>query len=348
MGMKRMGKKLFGGYMPPYRDVNGEFVAGSISTMEKILLGGVEQWYTIRGRSEQLPLLIFFHGGPGSPQTGAQRKYNARLEEHYLVVNWDQRGSGKSFSTEVEAKTMTLDQLLSDANELIDYLLRKYNKKKVYIMGQSLGAVMGLTYIKRFPDKVHAYVGINQPVNRTEEEKKSYRFALESAKLQGNKKAIKQLEAIGFPENGVYQSMNDMVTQRKWLTKFNGVTHKKNANFINLNYFLSTHLTLKEKMTFMKGFGFSSTHLWEEMTSINLFHRVLEVEVPVYFVMGRHDKIVFLDEVERYFQLLKAPKKHLIVFEESGHLACFEEEDKFNELMTKQVLDNRSGNDNGY
>lgn len=337
-----MIKGLFGGYMPPYQDANGEIVAGSISKLKKIMLGGVEQWYTIRGRSDQLPLLLFLHGGPGSPQTGAQRKYNASLEEHYLVVNWDQRGSGKSFSEKVEAKSMTLDQLLSDANELIEQLLRKYNQKKLYIMGQSLGAVIGLTYAKRYPEKIHAYVGINQPVNRTEEEKKSYRFALEKAKLQGNKKAIKQLEAIGFPENGVYKSMDDMVTQRKWLTKFNGVTHKRNANVINLNYFLSSHLNLKEKATFMKGFGFSATHLWEEMTSINLFLRVPEVEVPVYFVMGRHDKIVFLDEVEKYFHLLKAPKKQLFVFEESGHLACFEEEDKFNEIMTKQVLSQTS------
>lgn len=337
-----MIKGLFGGYMSPYRDANGQIVAGSISKLEKIMLGGVEQWYTIRGRSDQLPLLLFLHGGPGSPQTGAQRKYNALLEEHYLVVNWDQRGSGKSFSEKVEAKSMTLDQLISDADELIEQLLRKYNQKKLYIMGQSLGAVIGLTYANRYPEKIHAYVGINQPVNRTEEEKKSYCFVLEKAKLQGNKKAIKQLEAIGFPENGVYKSMDDMVTQRKWLTKFNGVTHKKNANVINLNYFLSSHLNLKEKATFMKGFGFSATHLWEEMTSINLFHRVPEVEIPVYLVMGRHDKIVFLDEVEKYFNLLKAPKKQLFVFEESGHLACFEEEDKFNEIMTKQVLSQSS------
>lgn len=338
MGMRKMIKKFVGGYMPPYLDATGDIVVGSISKLEKIMLGGVEQWYTIRGRSEQLPLLLFFHGGPGSPQTGAQRKYNEALEEHYLVVNWDQRGSGKSFSEKVEAESMTLDQLISDANELIDHLLGKYSKSKLYIMGQSLGAVIGLSYAKIYPDKIHAYIGINQPVNRIEEEKKSYRYTLENAKLKGNKKAIKQLESIGFPEYGVYKSMNDMVTQRKWLTKFNGVTYKKNANFINLNYFFSTHLTLKEKATFMKGFGFSATHLWEEMTSINLFNRVTEVEVPVYFVMGRHDKIVFLDEVEKYFQLLKAPKKQLFIFEESGHLACFEEEDKFNEIMTKQVL----------
>lgn len=87
----------------------------------------------------------------------------------------------------------------------------------------------------------------------------------------------------------------------------------------------------------MKGFGFSAANLWDEMTSINLFNTITEVDVPVYFVVGRHDKIVFLDDVEKYFHLLKAPKGKLFIFEESGHLACFEEPDKFNEIMVKQV-----------
>lgn len=333
-----MIKSIVGGYMPPYRDHNGKRVTGSVSKLEKIMLGGVEQWYTIRGKSNELPLLLFLHGGPGSPQTGAQRRYNSSLEQHYLVVNWDQRGSGKSYSSNVLPESMTLQQLISDIDELIVHLLEKYKKEKLFIMGQSLGAVLGLTYINKYPEKIYAYVGINQPVNRAEEEKKSYQFSLEQAKIQNNQKAIMQLESIGFPINGVYNSMDDMVTQRKWLTKFNGVTFKKNANFININYFLSSHLTLKEKATFMKGFGFSATHLWNEMTSINFFNSIKEVNVPVYFVVGRHDRIVFIDEVEKYFHFLQAPTKQLIIFEKSGHLACFEEEDIFNELMNKQVL----------
>lgn len=111
-----MIRKFIGSYMPPYRDAKGNIVTGSVSALEKIMLEGVEQWYTIRGRSKNLPLLLFLHGGPGSPQTGAQRKYNDSLEEHYLVVNWDQRGSGKSFSSKASAESMTLTQLISDAN----------------------------------------------------------------------------------------------------------------------------------------------------------------------------------------------------------------------------------------
>lgn len=86
-----------------------------INLVQKIKLGDEEQWYVARGRSAELPLLLFLHGGPGSPQTGAQHKYNRELEEHFIVVNWDQRGGGKSYHPHIDPATMTIDQLLSDA-----------------------------------------------------------------------------------------------------------------------------------------------------------------------------------------------------------------------------------------
>lgn len=45
-----------------------------------------------------------------------------------------------------------------------------------------------------------------------------------------------------------------------------------------------------------------------------VFERVQVVEVPVYFIMGRHDKIVH-DTVSALIGTLKAPCKVLEVFE---------------------------------
>jgi proline iminopeptidase len=333
-----MIKRLIGGYVPPYKDKQGNQVPYSISTLEKVKLGGVDQWITIRGRHKELPILLFLHGGPGSPQTGAQQKYNSELEDHFLVVNWDQRGSGKSFSSEVTVESMNLEQMLGDAHELIQYLLEKFQQPKMFIMGQSIGSLYGLMLAHRYPELLYAFVGVNPPINRSMEEKLSYEFALENAKKKGNKKAIGELEGIGFPTNGNYRNIDDMVIQRKWLTKFNGVAFKKNAAFINMHYLLSHHLTFKEKLTFMKGFGFSATNLWEELTSVNFFSSVPEIEVPVFFIAGRHDKIVFIDLVQQYVDTVKAPEKHLIILEESGHLALFEEPERFNDILINQVL----------
>ncbi|RUL55625.1 alpha/beta fold hydrolase [Lysinibacillus antri] len=332
-----MLKKLVGGYMPAFKDKSGNKVSGAISKMEKLTLGGINQWITISGRSDDLPILLFLHGGPGSPQTGAQRKFNKELEDYYLVVNWDQRGAGKSFSQAIAPESMNMNQLLNDAHELVRYLLKRYNKNKIFLMGHSFGAALGLLFAHKYPELLYAYVGINQPIHRTEE-KRSYQYALEAAEKKKNSKAIKELKSIGFPINGVYRKIEDMVIQRKWLTKFNGVTFEKNALFVNMNYMLSPHFTLIEKLTFMKRFGFSSTHLWDEFISLNFFNVVPTLNVPVFLLAGKHDRIVFADLIEQYYEFVKAADRHYILLTKSGHLACFEEEEKFNEIMIKQVL----------
>ncbi|MFS0862963.1 alpha/beta fold hydrolase [Fredinandcohnia sp. 179-A 10B2 NHS] len=333
-----MIKQVIGGYLPRFLDKEGHIIENSISKIEKINLGGVDQWITVRGKHKDLPLLLFLHGGPGSPQTGAQRKYLAELEEKFVVVNWDQRGSGKSYSSRVSPESMNVNQIVADAYELSQYLLAQFYKRKLYIMGQSVGAAYGLLFVHRYPEIVNAYIGINQPIHREEEEKRSYEYAYEMAKRKGNRKAQRELKKIGPPSNGVYQKIEDMVLQRKWLTKFNGVTYKMNAALVNLSYIMSTHLTLKEKVSFMKGFGFSSKNLWDEITALNFFELVPEVKVPVFLIAGQHDRIVFPELIEEYYLFLKAEYKQLVIFEESGHYACFEEKEKFIDLLINKVL----------
>ncbi len=306
--------------------------------MEKVTLGNVEQWYIARGSSIENPILLFFHGGPGSPQTGAQHKYNRELEKHFLVVNWDQRGCGKSYNKNVDPQTMNVQQLLSDAYELVQHLLERFNKKKVYIMGHSMGALLGILFVEKYPDVITAYVGINQPINRPLEEENSYKFTFNHATKANDKKAILELEQIGAPNNGSYKSIDGLVKQRTYLTKIGGVTYKKNAMFINIHYLLSSHFNMKDKLNFFKGFSFTSQHMWEELCSYNITESISELHVPVYFVMGRHDKIVH-DLVETFYQQVKAPRKDLLVLENSGHLACFEEPELFNTFMINKVLD---------
>jgi proline iminopeptidase len=308
-----------------------------VKLMEKVTLGNVDQWYIARGSNIENPILLFLHGGPGSPQTGAQHKYNRELEKHFLVVNWDQRGCGKSYNKNMDPQTMTVQQLLSDAYELVQYLLERFNKKKIYIMGHSMGALLGILFVEKYPEVISAFVGINQPINRPLEEKESYKLALDYAYRTNDKKAIVELEKIGAPHNGSYKSIDGLVKQRTFLTKIGGVTYKKNAMFINMHYLLSSHFNMVDRLNFFKGFSFTSENMWEELCSYNITESIVELKVPVYFVMGRHDKIV-QNVVENYYQNVKAPRKNLLVLENSGHLACFEEPEIFNAFMINKVL----------
>ena len=75
---------------------NGQPRSGSIATSEQVTLNGSQQWITIRGKNAHNPVLLFLMGGPGAggfPDQG----FLARLEERFVVVNWDQPGTGKSY-----------------------------------------------------------------------------------------------------------------------------------------------------------------------------------------------------------------------------------------------------------
>lgn len=307
-----------------------------IHQMREVNLGNANQWFSVRGSRADLPLLLFLHGGPGSPQAGAQRRFNRELEEHYLVINWDQRGSGKSYDSSLSPETMNIEQLLSDAHQLVQLLLNDFSKQKLFIMGHSMGALLGMLFIHRYPELVHAFVGINQPVNRTGEETRSYNYCLQKAMEKNIQRALQQLEQIGPPQMGSYSKMDDLVIQRKWLTRLGGVTHRKNALSINIHCLLSSHFSWKDRLNFMRGFTYTMRHMWQEFNQVNLFDAAPTYEVPLVFIKGIHDKIVH-DYIDPYSQYIDAPYKEVIEFKHSGHLACFEEAELFNKLMISRI-----------
>jgi hypothetical protein len=57
-----------------------------IASLEPVTLGGVEQWVLIRGQDTSNPVLVFLHGGPGSPAIQYGRFAFKPLEQHFTVV----------------------------------------------------------------------------------------------------------------------------------------------------------------------------------------------------------------------------------------------------------------------
>lgn len=105
----------------------------SVSELRKIKIGGIDQWLLIRGKNKNNPVLLFLHGGPGSAQIAVARNYQSFLEEYFIVVNWDQRGAGLSYSPNVPKEQMRVNSFIRDTKELIDYLTKTYGKEKIYI-----------------------------------------------------------------------------------------------------------------------------------------------------------------------------------------------------------------------
>jgi pimeloyl-ACP methyl ester carboxylesterase len=117
-----------------------------------------------RPGASELPLLVFFQGGPGheAPRTDSapgEDSWLGRALEEYRVLLLDQRGTGRStpvgvlggMSTDQQAHYLTnfrADSIVRDA----ELVRRELGVERWSILGQSFGGFCVVTYLSFFPE----------------------------------------------------------------------------------------------------------------------------------------------------------------------------------------------------
>lgn len=308
------------------------------SSLQYIELGGINQAVRVAGSDSENPILLLLHGGPGFTEMALFSEYNKALEQKFIVVNWDQRGAGLSYNPDILLSTMNLEQFVSDAHELVNHLKKEYNKDKIYVLGHSWGSVLGVNLVQRYPEDFYAYVGVGQGVNMFDNESLSFKFTLDKAIEDKNEEAITELKAVQkrYPPNGIVQ-LEDLKIQRKWLGYYGGAIYgQPNANKIFSRIKMEDNpLYNREKA--QAGNDFTFPLLLHELMRVNLMKSAPKLEVPVFFINGRHDYNTPFVLVEDYYEFLEAPHKEIIWFENSAHWIPFEEPEKFNEVLINKV-----------
>ena len=313
-----------------------------IASLEKVRLGGVEQWIQIRGHDRAKPILLFLHSGPGFPEMPFSH-VNAALEKDFVVVQWDQRGAGKSYSPSIPESSMTIEQFVSDTHQLVELLLQRFGRAKLILVAHSWGSIIGALMVAKYPELFDAYVGISQAVDPPESERMMYRFALETAIRQANQNAAADLGRIGEPP---YQSFSDYRLMKSWVKHFNDVGYLEPTPWLFARIALASPVySWGDLVRLLFGMRFSFSRLWQEVFyRTDLLKQVPKLDVPVYFFLGRHDRTVTASAAmaERYFNALEAPRgKHLIWFEYSGHWLQLEEPKKFCATLEEQLSTTR-------
>ena len=120
----------------PFTDAGGRVIPGSIATMEQVLIGGISQSIWFRGVDTRRPAIILLHGGPGSSESALFRHYDAALEKHFLMVYWEQRGTGRSYHSDIPRASMTIAQFERDLDVVVDLVRQRFGKNKVILLGR--------------------------------------------------------------------------------------------------------------------------------------------------------------------------------------------------------------------
>ncbi len=316
-----------------------ESTAG-VAVLEKVRIGGSDQWILQRSEDVKNPLVLYLHGGPGTSELALNRRNTKELERCFTVVNWDQRGTGKSYDAIGDGGRMNIGQFVEDTRELTLHLLKKFHQERLVLVGHSWGSVIGALTVSKYPELFYCYVGIGQVAHMGQGEAASYQWTLEQAKERNDRRAVSALQRIGPPP---YQGdwLAKTVTERRQLGRFGGELHASRSGASGVligSVLFSREYSMVDRINFFRGIIGSMKLLWPELLKVDLFKSVPEIEVPILLMEGRFDYEVPSEIAARYLESIKAPSKELVWFENSAHMPNSEERDVFNRVMVQKVL----------
>ena len=308
----------------------GKIVSSNgIDEAKAVEIGGIRQWITVRGRDRHNPILLVLHGGPAAPDLPNRYLFESPWTDYFTVVEWDQRGSGKTYELndpEKVAPTMHTERMVQDAEELVAYLRATYIKKKIFAVGHSWGTILGLNLAARRPDWLYAYIGVGQIINMREAERICYDWVLNTARRAGDTQAVKELEAIApYPEPNGALPLEKINVERKWSVHYGGLTYGRDSyDFWENAEKISPDYSEADFKAIDAGSAFSLPKLLPEMAAID-FTKLTRLSCPMLIFAGRHDYTTPSEPVQRWFDRLEAPSKRWVWFENSAHMIWAEE-----------------------
>jgi len=327
---------------PHIVDENGNTPKNSIAELRKIELNGRKQWISLRGWDKNAPVLLFLAGGPGGTQMAAVRHELAELEKHFVVVNWDQPGSGKSYYAE-RTKNITPQTYIEDGYALTEYLKERFSQEKIYLVGESWGSALGIFLVDKHPESYHALIGTGQMVDFAETERMDYEKALEIAQSKGDTALIERLIANGKPPYYGKDVTWKSALYLNYLSAYMASNPKiHNPGYNTFRDICSSEYGLLDKINFFRGIVNTFNHVCQQLYTIDMRKDYTKLEVPVYFFLGRHDVNAPTVLAEEYMRILDVPDKRIVWFEHSGHDPWINEPEKFVKEVLSCFLENKT------
>ncbi len=308
-----------------------------VQSLEAVQIGGIDQWVKIRGHDLNNPILLFLHGGPGTPELPISHLFDTKLEHHFTLVHWDQRASGKTRRSGFSESDLTVEQFVDDTISLTNYLRNRFDKDKIYLLGHSWGTMLGVEVVRRHPELFHAYVGMGQVVSLTDSEILSLDYVRIRAAEDHNEEALSELEGLEPP---YAENPEQLGIQRGWLYHYGGGYRNTSPAELMRTYLTSPDYSLLDIFSFVGGVTTLAPYMWPEMVSYDFRKNASQLDLPVYFFAGRYDYNTPSSLARQYFDIVKAPSKEFIWFEESAHFMNISDPDFYQETLINKVLAN--------
>lgn len=298
---------------------------------EYVLINGIDQYLFHSGTKQNNPVMLFLHGGPGNAESLFAYAFQEKWEDIFTVVHWDQRGSGKTLTRNPD-KYPTIDLMIEDLFQIIQYLKKKYSKQKIIILGHSWGSVLGSIFIKKYPEEVAYYIGVGQVVGMIENEHVGYEKVKELILQAKDWKSLNKLEVVGDYPGEKYDSkfMRKLGTIRRLQGKYNLAVKIDLSLFILI--FKSPIFKLSDISALIKGIK-ANEKVMEFLLTFDLKSESAEYKVPIYYILGANDWQTPYVIAQEYFSIINAPYKKFYLIPNAGHMTMIDQPQLFFEAL---------------
>jgi pimeloyl-ACP methyl ester carboxylesterase len=299
----------------PWTCLHAHEPARRVEEASYVAIGGLEQWITIRADNESNPVLLLLHGGPADVQSPFASTY-APYEKAFVLVQWDQRGAGRTFAKNGPGG-VTLDKQIADGIELSEWLHERFPGRDLVVLGHSWGSIIATGMVQRRPDLFSAYVGTGQVAAWADTVQFQFDFLKERYREEGNAAGLATLEGIGKPDpRNVGQYFGFSRPIRKYMNSSDTAWFADMQQLAIANG--ETEVSIQGTSEGMRASGAA---LVGSMVTTDLPATAAAFAVPYYVIQGRHDLSAPTPLAEAYFAGVIAPRKRMVVIEDAGHFA---------------------------
>jgi pimeloyl-ACP methyl ester carboxylesterase len=297
--------------------------SGSVASLEEVVLNGAPQWILIRGRPDK-PIVLFLHGGPGMPVMYLAHAFQRLLESDFLVVQWDRRGAGKTYSKTRNPGFLRTSQEVADTAELVHLLTQRYGQRRVIVVGHSYGSYLGVAFLEQHPELVRAYVGVGQVSCVPDVE-----AAIQDAWLRQQAAAAGDRDTLAHIGAAHWDRESALFRYGAVVAKWTSVTP------MILTGLASSEYSFSDAMNVQKGVTFTHRNFVYDGPPRPLDQSVHALKSPVYLFEGRRDVVAPTSCASRLFDEIAVPHKAWVWFERSAHFPFLEEPEKFQQELLR-------------
>ena len=296
-----------------------------------VTIGGIQQWITVRGANRKNPVLLLIHGGPADPQSALVELY-VPYERDFVLVQWDQRGAGKTFAPNRETvKELTLERMAQDGVEVVEYLRKHLGQKQIIVLGHSWGSMLATEMVLRKPELFSAYVGTGQVSSWSASTAAQWSHLRAAATAANDKETLDRMAVIGEPDpfNATQYFSWRNIMNRKYLAAADA------AWLQSLRTMASSRFTDAERKDLGDSSNFSAIQLMKVLMTTDLNATAKRIPIPYYVIQGRDDLYTPTAPAIEYFNNVQAPRKELVIIEGAGHFAMCTHQSEFLQALEK-------------